>query len=98
MAGTVGIGKADEEIRIAVGIEIAPGRRAGLLVVGKPYICGDFTESAVIVAIEAVGPAAERDEVVKIAIAVGIGPGAGLASRSGKHVGLDQFKCGRQGS
>ena len=87
------VGEPDEQIRIAVGIEITPGRRARFLVVGKSDVDSNVAERALVVAIEAIGPASERDEVIKITVAVRIGPGVGLASRRGEQFGLHQLEC-----
>ena len=93
-----GIGEADEQIGIAIGIEVAPRGGAGLLVVGQADLGGDIAEHPVVVAIETVGAAAKGDEVVEIAVAVGIGPGAGLPAGRGKQFGLDQFERGCHGA
>ena len=92
MAGIFGIGEADEQIRIAIGVEIAPRGRSRFLVIGQPDFGGDVAERAVVVAIEPIGPAAERDEVVEIAVAIGIGPRAGLPAGRGEQVGLDELE------
>ena len=63
------IREADEEIGIAVGIEVAPRGGAGLLVVHESDVGGDVTERSVVVAIETVRLAAERDEVIEVAVA-----------------------------
>ena len=80
------------EIGIAVGVEVAPRRGARLDVVGEADFGRDIAKRAFVVAIEAVRPAAERDEVIEVAVVVGIGPRVGLAAGRGKQLGLDQLE------
>ena len=83
LRGDLRIGEADVEIGIAVGVEIAPGRGSRLLCTKSstsPTSAADVTKRAVVVAIEAIGPAAERDEVIEVAVVIDIRPGVGLSA------------------
>ena len=79
LRGNLRIGEPDIEIGVAVGVEVAPRRRARFLgdepsVVDQPDLLGDVAEDAVVVSIEPVRPAAKRDEVIQVAVVVGVGP------------------------
>ena len=50
-----------------------------------------------ILAIEAIGAAAETDELVEVAVVVEVGPRVGLATGHRKEVGLDELETGRGG-
>ena len=92
LRGDLRIGEADVEVGIAVRVEITPRGRARFDVVGKPDLERDIAECALVVAIEAIGPAAKGDEVVEIAVVIGIGPGIGLPAGRGKQIGLNALE------
>ena len=82
-------GEADEEIGVAVAVEVAPRRGAGVGEVGDTGLGGDVDERAVVVAIQPVRLVLrEADEEVEVAVAVVIGPGVGLAAGGGEQFGL----------
>ena len=60
----------------------------------RPDRGGDVLEPAVILAIEAIGAAAESDELVEIAVVVEVGPGVRLAAGRAEQLGLDQLEVG----
>ena len=72
-----GIGQADEQVGIAVGVEVAPRGSAGFWVSASGDLGGDVAERAVVVAVEPVGAAAEGNEVIEIAVTVGVGQRVG---------------------
>ena len=61
--------------------------------VDQPDLRSDIAEGAVVVAIEAVGPAAERDEVIEVAVVVDIGPGIRLSADGAEQFRLDQLEA-----
>jgi hypothetical protein len=49
----------------------------------------------VVLAIEAIGPAAKPDELVELAVVIEIGPRVGLAAVGGEELGLNERELGR---
>ena len=75
-----------------VRIEIPPCGRTRFDVVREADGGGHILEAATILAIEAIGAAAETDELVEIAVVVEVGPRVGLATVGGEEIRLDERK------
>src|SRR5262245_15339039 len=82
--------KADEQIDMAVAIEVAPRRDASLDRVRQADRFRHIIESSVVLPVQTVRTAAEADELVEIAVVVEVGPRIGLATVGGKELGLDE--------
>ena len=66
---------------MTVGVVITPGNGARFVVVGEAHVRSDVHKAAAIVSIEAVGTAAEADEIVEVAVVIGVGPGIRVSAR-----------------
>ena len=85
--------EADEEIDVAVGVEVTPRRRAGVGDVRDAELGGDVDEGAVIIPIQPIRLAlSEPDEQIEVAVAVEVRPAVRLTARRGKHIGLHEFE------
>ena len=95
--------EADEQIRIAVRVEISPRGRAGRPRVGDARGRGDIREHAAVVAIQAVGRAVEADEQIDVAVAVVVRRGVHERPAGGEQIRLHRPRtaaaraAGRQG-
>jgi hypothetical protein len=85
----------DVEIQMAVRVEITPGGRARLDVVGQADGGGHVLEASMILAIQAIGTAAKTDELVEVAVVVEVGPRVAAGHR--EELGLDQLETGGGG-
>ena len=87
----------DIEIHVPIRIEIPPGGRARLDVVGQADRGGHILEASMILTIQAIGTAAKADELVEVAVVVEVRPRVGLAAGHREELGLDQLELRRRG-
>src|SRR3954447_23375358 len=91
------VDEPDVEVEVTVGVEIAPRRSARFDVVSNADSFGDVLETAVILAIEPVGAAAESDEFVEVAVVVEVGPGIRLPAGHAEQLRLHEREIGSGG-
>ena len=84
--------EAEQQIGIAVGIEVAPRRRARRPRVRHAGGRGHVGEHALVVAIQAIRLAVEADEHVEIAVVVVVGEGVGEIRPGAEHVRLHRLE------
>ena len=88
--------EADEQIGIAVGVEVAPRRGARRPRVGDARRGRDVREHARVVAIETIRRAVEADEQIEIAVRIEVGPGVDERPAEREEIRLDGLELGRQ--
>ncbi len=94
------IGEAYIKIGVSIRVEVSPRCGTSFLwrqpdrYVDQPNLLSDVAEDAVVVSIQPVRTSAEGDEVVQVAVVVGIGPGICLRPDRAKHLRLGEFKGG----
>ena len=90
--------ESDEQVDVAVAVEVAPRRGARVVEIGDAELRGDVRERAVVVAIETVRLALpEADEQIEVAVVVEVGPAVRLTAGGGEEIRLDELEA-RRGS
>ena len=84
----------EQQVRIAVGINIRPRRRPRRPRVGHAGRRCDVREHALVVAIQPIGFAVEADEHVEVAVAVDISERVGEVRSGGEHLWLNRLEDG----
>ena len=80
--------EAEQQVGVAVGVDVTEGRGAGRPGIGHAGGRGDVGEGAGVVAIEAIGRAVEAHEQVEIAVAVDVGERVHQVGAGPEQVGL----------